>query len=207
MRIPRLTTLTDDDARHAALDPERWIGLYGDAMFRYAYARLRDRALAEDAVQECLLAALSARDSYRGDSSEKSWLFGILKHKILDQFRRDARQVHIGDDADTDAIIERNFDPAGRWLNSPGEWQNPAGKVENSQFWTMLEHCIDALPKTLSVAIRLIEIDEVNSEEACKALGISATNLWVRLHRARLGLRECVQRSWFSDPSTRSKAK
>lgn len=193
MRISALNTLTDGDTRGAAMDPEHWISLYGDSMFRYAYARLHDRAQAEDAVQECLLAALSARDSYRGDASEKSWLFGILKHKILDQFRRDARQVNIGDDDDTDSIIDRNFDPSGRWLNPPGEWQNPAGKVENSQFWTMLERCIDALPKTLSVAIRLIEIDEMNSDEACKALGISATNLWVRLHRARLGLRECAR--------------
>jgi len=176
-------------------------------MFRYAYARLRDRAHAEDAVGECLLAALNSRGSYRADSSEKTWLFGILKHKILDQFRRGSREVRIGDETETDAIIDRNFDPSGRWLNPPGEWQNPVGEVENTQFWSMLEHCLDGLPKTLSVAIRLIEVDEASSEEACKALGISATNLWVRLHRARLGLRECVQRSWFSDRPTRGKSK
>lgn len=202
-----MSTLKDGGTQKSAMNPEQWIGLYGDAMFRYAYARLRDRAYAEDAVQECLLAALSARDSYRGDSSEKSWLFGILKHKILDQIRRSAREVQIGDETETDAIIERNFDSSGRWLTPPGEWQNPAGSVENSHFWTMLERCIDALPKTLSVAIRLIEIDEVSSDEACKAMGITATNLWVRLHRARIGLRECIHRSWFSEPTTRSKSK
>lgn len=202
-----MSVLTGQDKSKAALDPQRWIDLYGDALFRYAYARLHERARAEDAVQECLLAALSARNSYRADSSEKTWLFGILKHKILDQFRRGAREVHIGDETETDAIIDRNFDPSGRWVNPPGEWQNPVGEVEKTQFWTMLEHCIDGLPKTLSAAIRMIEIDEVNSEDACKALGISATNLWVRLHRARLGLRECIQRSWFSDPPTRSKTK
>lgn len=200
-------TAPNRDARQTATAPENWLDRYGDAMFRYAFARLRDRAQAEDAVQECLLAALNARGGYRAESSEKTWLFGILKHKILDQFRRNAREVQIGAEDETDALIDRSFDASGRWREPPGDWQDPGNEVEHSQFWAMLEHCMDGLPKTLSAAIRLIEIDDVSSDEACKALGISATNLWVRLHRARLGLRGCIQRSWFANPSRRSQQK
>jgi len=181
--------------RHA---PERWLSEYGDAMFHYALARLRDRAQAEDAVQESLLAALSARDTFRGESAERTWLFGILKHKILDQFRRNAREVLIEDDEETDALIERTFDASGSWRLRPAAWQDPGSDLERSEFWAMLEHCIGGLPDKLADTVRLVELDELDSEETCKALGISATNLWVRLHRARLGLRECIERSWFS---------
>ena len=202
-----MSTAQNRDTQDIATKPENWLERYGDALYRYAFARLRDKAQAEDAVQECLLAALNARSDYRAESSEKTWLFGILKHKILDQFRRNAREVQISADDEADALIDRSFDVSGRWRQPPGVWQDPGNEVEHSQFWAMLEHCMDGLPKTLSAAIRLIEIDDVSSEEACKALGISATNLWVRLHRARLGLRGCVQSNWFSKSSRRSQQK
>ena len=200
-------TAPNRDTGQTATAPENWLERYGDAMFRYAFARLRDRAQAEDAVQECLLAALNARSDYRAESSEKTWLFGILKHKILDQFRRNTREVRLSNEDETDALIDRSFDASGRWREPPGEWQEPGKVVEHSQFWTMLERCIDGLPKTLSAAIRLIEIDDLSSEETCKALGISATNLWVRLHRARLGLRGCIESNWFSKSSRRGQQK
>lgn len=192
----------DSASHHERTDPERWLSDYGDAMFHYALSRLGDRARAEDAVQESLLAALSARQTFRGASAEKTWLFGILKHKILDQFRRNAREVQIEDDDQADALIERAFDAGGSWRLRPAAWQDPGNDVERSEFWTMLEHCIGGLPEKLGTTIRLVEIDELDSEETCKALGITATNLWVRLHRARLALRECIERSWFAGDRT-----
>lgn len=179
-------------------DPTQWLNRYGDALYQYAYARLGHSAQAEDAVQECLLAALKARQRYRADSSEKTWLFGILKHKVLDQFRRNAREMAVEDESPTGALLERSFDSNGTWREPPERWSDPAGELERAQFWSILEHCMGALPKTLGMTIRLVEIDNTPSEEVCKALGISATNLWVRLHRARLGLRNCIQQFWFA---------
>ncbi len=193
-------------SRENELDPESWLDRYGDEMFRYAYARLRHRTQAEDAVQECLLAALNACSKYQGKSSEKTWLFGILKHKILDQFRHNTREIQIEIEPGNDTLLERNFDSSGAWRKPPGIWQDPDSMVEHDQFWNMIERCINGLPKTLSVAIRLIEIDDVDSDEVCDSIGISKSNLWVRLHRARLGLRDCIQRSWFSQPSTGNEA-
>lgn len=193
--MPRTPDSTDNVGR---TDPERWLSEYGDAMFRYALSRLGERARAEDAVQESLLAALAARKTFRGASAEKTWLFGILKHKILDQFRRSAREALIEDDDEADALIERAFDASGSWRLRPAAWQDPESDVERGEFWVMLDHCIGGLPEKLATTIRLVEVDELDSEEACKALGITATNLWVRLHRARLALRECIERSWFT---------
>lgn len=197
-----MTSNPDSTYDDGHTDPERWLSDYGDAMFHFALSRLGDRPRAEDAVQECLLAALSARETFRGASAEKTWLFGILKHKILDQFRRSAREVLIEDDDEADALIERAFDASGSWRLRPSAWQDPGSDFERSEFWSMLDHCIGGLPDKLATTIRLMEIDELESEETCKALGITATNLWVRLHRARLALRECIERSWFAGDRT-----
>lgn len=183
------------------------MGEYGDAMYRYAFSRLRDGTSAEDAVQESLLAALYSRDKFRGDAAERTWLFGILKHKILDQHRRNAREVQLSSGDETDTLIERFFDSTGSWRLRPDAWQNPERNLERHAFWMMIEHCIDSLPKTLAVTVKFVEIDELDTEEACKALGISTTNLWVRLHRARLRLRECIDRSWFSSRDVRGKTR
>jgi len=191
--------------KRAQSEPERWLADYGDAMYQYALARLRDQAKAEDAVQESLLAALSALDRFRGEAAERTWLFGILKHKILDQYRRDAREVPIGDEEEADALINQTFDSGGSWRVRPVAWQDPGRDLERDEFWAMFERCLDGLPQTLAATVRLVEIDELDSDETCKALGISATNLGVRLHRARLRLRECIERSWFLGNRTRRK--
>ncbi len=185
----------------------QWLAEHGDTLYRYALARLRDPMLAEDAVQECLIAALTAHKRFRGNSTERTWLIGILKYKILDQFRRSSREVPIDDERDIDALLEKNFDSAGRWRARPRAWQDPGNALEREAFWVMLEHCIDELPGTLAATVRMIEIDEIGTDEACKALGISSTNLWVRMHRARLRLRECIERCWFDSTSMRRHTK
>lgn len=183
--------------------PERWLAEYGDAMYHYALGRLGDHAQAEDAVQESLLAALAARDTFRGDATERTWLFGILKHKIFDQFRRGSHEVPMTEDEEADRLIEQNFDSSGSWRLRPKAWQDPGKDLEREEFWVMLERCVEGLPQVLARTVKLVEIDELDTKEACKALGISPTNLWVRLHRARLRLRECIERSWFSGKRSR----
>lgn len=205
MPDPELHPQPSNTAPSGQSDPERWLGLYGDALFRYALARLHDRTRAEDAVQECLLAALSARSNYRGEAAERTWLFGILKHKIADQFRRASREVSIADDDEAEALIEETFDRNGAWQTRPLAWDEPVAGIERDEFWRMLNRCIEALPATLGTTLQMVEVDELSSEDACKALDISATNLWVRLHRARLKLRDCIERNWFVPGNRRQK--
>lgn len=190
--------------KRTQVHPERWLAEYGDAMYRYAFARLRNHMSAEDAVQESLLAALAAREHLRAEAAERSWLFGILKHKIVDQFRRSTREVPIGDDEDTDSVLDETFDGTGSWRMKLNNWQSPEAEIEHAEFWAMLHKCLQALPETLAAAIQLVEVDGLDSQETSKALGITTTNLWVRLHRGRLRLRDCIERHWTIKEKSRT---
>jgi RNA polymerase sigma-70 factor (TIGR02943 family) len=132
-----------------ASSPERWLDEHGDALFRYAYMRLRDRDAAEDAVQETLVAALTARKNFAGNSAERTWLIGILKHKLADHWRRVARTVTVDtlpDADDPDELLERFFDPANRdhWRVRPPAWSDPDAALEDKQFWGVLAECLAA---------------------------------------------------------------
>ncbi|MGH9902922.1 MAG: sigma-70 family RNA polymerase sigma factor, partial [Pyrinomonadaceae bacterium] len=165
---------------------------------------LRDPSLAEDAVQEALLAALQARRAYAGRSAERTWLVGILKHKIIDHFRRAARQTQFGDSDEEafghdelfrkDGPWKGHFDPA----RAPVEWRaTPAGLLEQGEFWEVFTRCASPLPARIASAFTLREVEGLSSEEICEVLGISANNLWVMLHRARTHLRRCLELNWF----------
>lgn len=148
-------------------------------------------------MQECLIGALRSRGSFRGEATERTWLFGILKHKVMDYYRRAGREVPMQDEDEADALFRTQFNENGGWRKQPAAWHAPDSDLERTEFWTMLTRCIDALPQGLGATIRMIEVDEQTSEEVCKALEITPTNLWVRLHRARLKLRDCIERNWF----------
>jgi RNA polymerase sigma-70 factor (ECF subfamily) len=185
-----------------ASSPERWLDEHGDALFRYAYMRLRDRDAAEDAVQETLVAALTARKNFAGNSAERTWLIGILKHKLADHWRRVARTVTVDtlpDADDPDELLERFFDPANRdhWRVRPPAWSDPDAALEDKQFWGVLAECLAALPPAQARAFSLCEFDGLEGAQACKVLGVAPTNLWVMLHRARLRLRHCLEHNWF----------
>lgn len=173
-------------------DPELWLKEHGDYLFRYARRRLFSDEQAEDAVQECLLAALSARRDFAGDSSERTWLTGILKHKIVDAIRKQAREVTApgGDDEQDD--WESLFDQSGHWLETFRDWGNPEAALEKSRLQRMLDECFRRLKPTLAQIFSLRELSGLSNEEICKELDISQTNAWVMLHRARLSLRECL---------------
>jgi RNA polymerase sigma-70 factor (ECF subfamily) len=183
--------------------PETWVDLHGDYLYRYALMRLRDEAQAEEVVQETLLAALESYDRFAGQSSERTWLCGILKHKILDHFRHVSRLTSF----DTlDGLPEEPdvFMHTGDWPDhfdpqlGPVEWRgDPATLLEQSEFRAALNRCLLKMPERLAVVFTLREMEELNSDEVCKALSISATNLWVMLHRARARLRKCIEHNWF----------
>jgi len=181
---------------HMISNPDVWLDLHGDALFRYALLRLRDTMLAEDMVQETLLAAMQARARYSGASSERTWLIGILKHKIVDHLRKAHRETPAGDElADH---LDGLFDEHGHWRIDIAPWSEPDRAFEQREFWRIFADCIEHLPRRLADALLLREIDGLDSEAICKELGIVTTNnLWVILSRARLRLRQCLDAHWF----------
>lgn len=172
-----------------AADPARWVQDYGDSLWRFALSRVRKPDIAEELIQETFAAALSAKDRFAGQSAELTWLTGILNHKIMDHFRRQSRrEKNISGGDEGEQAMDRLFDRSGHWTGM-GEINGPTETLAMK-----LNDCINNLPENLSSAFVLREVRGVPSEEVCQVLGLSATNLWTRLSRARALLRECLQR-------------
>lgn len=180
------------------VDPQTWVETHGDALFRYAMLRLRDREIAEEMVQECFVAALDARHSFAAQSSVRTWLIGILKRKIVDYLRRCSRQRR-AEEQMTEVDTETSFfDDRGLWRQGPHRWGGDPGRaVESRELQAALRQCLDRLPANLADPFLLREMNHLESEEICQVLDITATNLWARLHRARLILRDCLEKNWF----------
>jgi RNA polymerase sigma-70 factor (TIGR02943 family) len=182
------------------LDPNVWVENYADSLFSYAYFRVQDKALAEELVQETFVAALLARETFKGNSSEKTWFFAILKNKIIDQLRRKYREKLQSLEATPEHGSNDFFNERGEWQVKPGKWrENPPQNFEQREFLEVVQQCLTGLSAKQSDAFRLREFDDVGSDEICKVLGISATNYWVLLHRARLVIRKCLEENWFGN--------
>ena len=181
--------------------PERWLQEYGDALFRYALRRLHNNAHAEDVLQETLLAAFQARASYSGRASEKTWLTGILKHKIIDLIRKQVREstvedIHALSDATAESGMDDLFDARGHWIHPPQDWGSPDKALQNHQFIEIFEHCMGHLKPAHAQIFSLKELVGQSIDEICKELDITATNCSVMLYRARMGLRRCLELRW-----------
>jgi len=181
-----------------------WVDQYGDYLYKYAVFRLRDSSAAEDAVQETFLAAIKAYEKFEGRGSERTWLVGILKHKITDHFRRLAREAPVGESEDEGSDHPEFFTRTDGWDNhwnndyAPTEWNaTPAQLVEQGDFWRVFSECLGPLPQRTATAFTLREVDGLTSEEICDLLNVTVNNLWVMLHRARLHLRNCLEKNWF----------
>ncbi|MEI6085290.1 MAG: sigma-70 family RNA polymerase sigma factor [Verrucomicrobiota bacterium] len=182
------------------LDPERWVVEHGDVLFRYALARVRDTAVAEDLVQDTFLAGWKNRQGFTGQSAERSWLIGILKHKIVDHIRHASLERAQFADEPLPARGGDQFDEAGHWKIAavPKTWADDAATTwERQEFWQVLDGCLEKLPPRTAQAFVLRELDGEAGEEVCKVLNISPTNFWVLLHRARMQLRQCLELNWF----------
>jgi RNA polymerase sigma-70 factor (ECF subfamily) len=186
------------------IDPERWVDEYGDQLFRYAIVRLRDESLAEDAVQETLLSAIQSRESYSGKAAEQTWLIGILKHKIIDHFRKHSSEVPL-DPADTDLsefdpLFERDDEFKDHWNDhlSPRIWRrSPADALQEDEFFGVLQRCLSKLPERVATVFSLREMNGLDTDEICQILSVSSSNFWVMMHRARMSLRRCIEINWF----------
>lgn len=167
-------------------------------LLKYARLQLRNPAWAEDAVSETLLAALEKPQAFAGQSQLKTWLIGILKHKLVDQIRRNSRELSTSTPDDEVDLDELLFKPDGHWREAPQDWGDPEQALHQLEFMKVLEACVEHLPGQQGRLFMMREWLELETEEICKLLAISPTNLWVMLHRARLKLRECLQLNWFS---------
>jgi RNA polymerase sigma-70 factor, ECF subfamily len=169
-------------------------------LLRVARLQLRNDELAEDVVQDTLVAALQGADGFTRKSSLRTWLTGILKHKIVDAIRRKQRNLEVGSLAEECQVGEFDalFDDTGHWENPPAAWTNPQDDLERAEFFDVLETCLDMLPPNTARVFMMREVMELETDEICRELSITTNNLWVIMYRARMALRACLEQRWFA---------
>jgi RNA polymerase sigma-70 factor (TIGR02943 family) len=188
-------------------DPGRWVDEHGGCLYYYALTRVRVPEVAKDLVQETFLVGIRSLEKFAGRSSERTWLVGILKNKILDYFRRAHRETSFSDmEFRADQLSENlDADAHPNCLNSPHQWGSKAEEVmHKTEFWQTMRDCLSKLPRRHSIVFTLREIDCMSTQEICRMLSISEDNLWVILHRARIALRESLEKDWFGKEAIKS---
>lgn len=181
------------------LNPDQWINQYADALYSYTLPRVNDSALAEDIVQETFLSAWKARDTFKGEASEKSWLYTICKNKIIDYYRKKAKDIvqPMSESAPGDGF----FDEAEHWTqeDKPADWGIDYNKnIDNKEFYKVLDDCKKKLQQVQQAVFSMKYLEDLDSAEICKVLGISSSNYWVLIHRAKLQLRTCLEKNWIN---------
>jgi RNA polymerase sigma-70 factor (ECF subfamily) len=169
------------------------------ALLKFALLQLRNETHAEDCVQEALAAAIQSADRFAGGSSVRTWLIGILKHKILDHFRKASREQTLSavDEETSIDDFDALFSDDGHFVEPPAPWANPEQALSQREFFEVLERCLEALPQVTARVFTMREVMGVSTEEICSELGITANNCWVLIYRARMSLRECLEKRWF----------
>ena len=197
------------EEKKQGLEPEKWIERYSDYLYSYAYARLRKEEVAQDLVQDTFFSALRARDTFLNNASEKTWLISILKRKIIDHYRKKSTQneLNVFDkpvqtaDGTRDHFFEDKATYSGHWTADAGPkpWKKDfETSVDSDEFYGILKKCMTRLPEKTAAAFTMKNMDDLDTEEICKELNISASNYWVMMHRAKLILRECMETNWFA---------
>ena len=178
------------------------IARYRGDLLRIASVQLRDPHLAEDVVQETLVAALSSIESYAGRARVKTWLVGILKFKIIDAIRARSRAPRnisdLGAEITTDDL-DRLFDETGTWRAMPRDWDDPGHDLRQREFDHVLENCLRKLPDLSAQVFTLREIFELDADEVCRLVPVTRNHLNVLLYRARMSLRGCLELHWNSE--------
>lgn len=187
----------ENATQKSGIEPEQWVDLFGDYLFRYALMRLRDHDAARDAIQETFLAGIKNFSQYDGRVEVKYWLRGILRFKIVDHIRKAAKdQVveHIDDEHVLDSLL---FKASGIPTMRPAPWHfNPNQAFDSEDFWPIFEDCLDKLKEPIRQAFVLKMVEDMDADEVCKILGIKPNHLWVLNHRARTQLKKCLEAKW-----------
>ncbi|MBA7520431.1 RNA polymerase sigma factor YlaC [subsurface metagenome] len=176
----------------------QWVETYSSDLYSWAYHKVSDAELAKDLVQDTFLAAAEKIDGFKGESSPKTWLFSILNNKIIDIYRKKVNQPANMENK----TFSNFFDKDGNWQyeKRPQEWHEDEGHLlDNDEFKAVLHKCLDALPEKWNACVRLKYLMNKNGEEICQELGIAPTNFWQIVHRAKLQLRDCVEKNWFQN--------
>jgi len=189
------------------LNPDNWISLYGDYLYALAMMKIGNTQIAEDMVQDTLLSAFKARDQFKGNSSEKTWLAAILKNKIIDYYRKKDVLNNTSDYlAETEDSFHQSFfsseNGGGHWIedSAPKQWQtdNADNILNKHEFYRILQYCIQKMPARLVPVFIARFVDEDDAEKICKEFNITSSNYWVIIHRAKLLMRSCLEKNWFS---------
>jgi RNA polymerase sigma-70 factor (TIGR02943 family) len=186
------------DQKHI-LNINKWIDNYADYLYNYTISRVNNSDLAKDLVQETFFAGLKSAKNFQGKATERTWLVSILKRKIIDHYRKINSKKG-------QAEVRMNFyddgENEGNWLEErvPQSWDNASEKnIENEELKNQLEACINKLPEKYAMVFRMKTVQEFETEEICKELDITSSNLWVMIHRARTQLRKCMEDNWFNN--------
>ncbi|NLR57315.1 sigma-70 family RNA polymerase sigma factor [Chitinophaga polysaccharea] len=183
-------------------NPTVWVKLYADELFKFACSRVSDTGLAQDLVQDTFLSGLQAMHQFRGESSEKTWLLAILKNKINDHFRMAGKAAITTLDMEARDQQLIFFNEKGHWRKemAPRPWTTDINdKAEQADFFRILRTCMDKLTSLGKAVIQHKYLDEKKSADICKDLSLTSSNYWVIIHRARLQLRACLEKNWFSN--------
>lgn len=186
--------------------PANWVNNYADGLYAYAFSKTSKQELSEDLVQDTFLSALNSLPSFKGASSEKTWLFSILKNKITDYYRKASTRNELSEniffnEGGPVSFLSNFFEEDGHWRKtaSPHKWNTSTSDIlENKELMTALTNCLDKLPGNWNTVITEKFIEEKESEEICKELNLSSSNYWVIIHRAKLQLRACMEINWFN---------
>ena len=187
------------DTERKVVQPAQWVNEYGDFLYMYAYARVQSKEIAEDLIQDTFLSALKGLDSFRGESSQLTWITSILRRKIIDHYRKMSTKKEISASRFASPFHEEGTHE-DHWLQerAPKDWH---GKMEDpmhqDEFQKIMQLCLSLLPDKWKSVFILKVMEEMQSDDVCKEIGCTASNLWVILHRARLQLRECIENKWL----------
>jgi RNA polymerase sigma-70 factor (TIGR02943 family) len=191
-----------DNIKVNKLNPELWVANYADMLFSYAYKRVNDKYVAEDLVQETFFGGLKSQLNFAGDSTEKTWLFAILKFKIIDYYRKKSKEKTTSLNNSEGKEIDSIFFEADGHVNKNPEvdvhFNSSDSYIDKKEFYGVLEGCLSKIPKKLAQVFHLKMIVEEDSKVICEMLNITDANYWVILHRAKIQLRSCLFKNWIS---------
>jgi RNA polymerase sigma-70 factor (TIGR02943 family) len=183
---------------------ENWVETHGDYLFNFALGQVRDTGIAEDLVQETFLAAVKAQQNFSGRSSERTWLVGILRHKLYDHLRKTCRERAVRVDPLPASDDDAAFEDSMAWIHQmAAEATSPSRRIELAEFREQLELAMGKLPPRIAQVFQLYSIEERPNQEVCEQLNISESNLWVMLHRARKQLRSELDKWWQAEPAAK----
>jgi RNA polymerase sigma-70 factor (TIGR02943 family) len=192
----------------ANLQPENWVNEHSDYLYSYTILRIFSKEDALDLIQDTFLSALKAKDSFKGESTERTWLTAILKRKIIDYYRKKAGQKEsftINTNEAEDNAFEQTESGQGHWKKerAPKDWAFESNTLETDEFQAIFTNCLSLLPPAWAATFTLRSMEDYTTEEICKELNISSSNLWTTIHRAKLQLRECMEIKWFGKRKTK----